>query len=267
MLREKVTNLVESKAFVSSIVALIILNAISLGMETSEDISAKYGHILTVFDKAILSIFVMELTLKLYAYRSKFFRSGWNVFDLLIVSASILPATGSLTILRSFRVLRVLRLFSLVPQMRFVITGLLRAIPGMASVVGVIAIIFYISSVLVTKVFGNAGNPVLDGLFGDLGKSMFTLFQLMTLEDWVGGIVEPAMELYPMAWLFFIPFIIITSFAVLNLFIGVIVEAMQNVHNEEQRNMAADDPEKEVTLEDLRSEIALLRKEIRNSQK
>jgi voltage-gated sodium channel len=262
MFREKLKTFIESPVFTNAIVVLILINAVTLGMETGDKFLAKYGSALHLIDEAILGIFVLEMILKFYVYRLSFFRSGWNVFDLSIISVSLLPATGPLAILRALRIFRVMRLFSIVPQMRLVITGLLRALPGMASVVGVIAIIFYICSVVVTKVFGRTGDPTLEALFGDLGKSMFTLFQLMTLEDWVGGIAEPAMALHPWSWMIFIPFIIITSFAILNLFIGVIVEAMQNVHHEEQRRMSPDDPEKEVTLDDLQKEIRALRDDI-----
>lgn len=259
-----VQKFVESRIFVNVIVALILFNALTLGLETSDRMMELYGPVLLLLDQIVLGVFVVEMLLKFYAYRLSFFRNGWNVFDLSIISISLIPATGPLAILRALRIFRVLRLFSIVPQMRIVITGLLRAIPGMASVVAVIAIIFFVFSVLVTKIFGRTGDDTLEMLFGDLGKSMFTLFQLMTLEDWVGGIVEPAMGLHPWSWVIFIPFIILTTFAILNLFIGVIVEAMQNVHNEEQRKMSPDDPDKEVTLEDLRRDIQALREEIRN---
>jgi voltage-gated sodium channel len=179
-MRAKITTFVESKTFVSTIVVLIILNAITLGMETSQSVVQRYGDLLVFIDRAILGVFVLELLLKFYAYRLQFFKSGWNIFDLTIVSISLLPASGPFAIMRAFRIFRVLRLFSIVPQMRFVITGLLRAIPGMASVVGVIMVIFYISSVLVTKIFGHSGDATLENLFGDLGQSMFTLFQLMS---------------------------------------------------------------------------------------
>lgn len=264
MLRANITRLVESRLFVGLIVGLILLNALTLGLETSDRMMELYGPVLLMLDQIVVGVFVAEMILKFYAYRLSFFRNGWNVFDLSIIALSLIPATGPLAILRALRIFRVLRLFSIVPQMRMVITGLLRAIPGMTSVVAVIAIVFFVFSVLVTKIFGRTGDPVLEGLFGDLGASMFTLFQLMTLEDWVGGIVEPAMELHPWSWMIFIPFIILTTFAILNLFIGVIVEAMQNVHNEEQRKMSPDDPDKEVTLEDLRRDIQALRDEIRS---
>lgn len=267
MLNEKVRRLVESRGLTNFIVTLILINAVTLGLETNETVYSRFGHILVLADRTILGIFVIEILLKLFVYRLSFFKSGWNVFDFLIVGISLLPATGPLAILRAFRIFRVLRLFSIVPQMRLVITGLLRALPGMASVVGVIMIVFYISAVLVTKIFGNTDNPDLERLFDSLPHSMLTLFQLMTLEDWFGGIVGPAMEVYPMAWLFFIPFIIITSFAVLNLFIGVIVESMQSVHAEEQRKMAPNDPDKEVTLDDIQKEIRALREDIANLRK
>ncbi len=264
-MRGKTQKIVESRWFTNVIIALILFNAITLGLETSDRMVATYGPILGYLDRLVLGVFVGEILLKFYAYRLSFFRSGWNIFDLLIIGISLIPAAGPLAILRTFRVFRILRLFSVVPQMRIVVTGLLRAIPGMASVMGVIVIIFFVFSILVTKIFGRTGDPVLEAIFGDLGKSMFTLFQLMTLEDWVGGIVEPAMAYYPWSWMIFIPFIILTTFAILNFFIGVIVEAMQNVHHEEQRRMAPDDPEKEVTLEDLRREIRALREEIRGT--
>lgn len=264
-MRAQVQKLVESRGFTNAIAALILFNAATLGLETGDRIMEAHGPLLKLLDRAVLGLFVCEMLLKFYAYRLSFFRSGWNIFDLTIIGISLIPAAGPLAILRTFRVFRILRLFSVVPQMRIVVTGLLRAIPGMASVMGVIVIIFFVFSVLVTKIFGRTGVPELEAIFGDLGKSMFTLFQLMTLEDWVGGIVEPAMALYPWSWVIFIPFIILTTFAILNFFIGVIVEAMQNVHAEEQRRMAPDDPEKQVTLDDLRREIRALRDEIRES--
>jgi voltage-gated sodium channel len=259
----KIKLFLESKAFTQFIVFLILINAVTLGLESNRDLYSEYGTYLTFIDKAILSVFVLELGLKLAIYRLAFFKSGWNIFDFVIVTASLLPASGPLAILRAFRIFRVLRLFSLVPQMRLVVTGLLRSLPGMASVMGMILIIFYISAVLVTKLFGHSGDEDLTALFGSLPQSMLTLFQLMTLENWVDGIMVPAMKVYPLAWMFFIPFIIITSFAILNLFIGVIVEAMQNAHQEEQRQLSSDDPNREVTMTDIQNEVRALREEIR----
>lgn len=259
ILQDRAKAFVERPVFTNFIIGLILFNAVTLGLETDRGIVAAYGPVLFTIDKIILGIFVIELVLKLIAYRWSFFKSGWNVFDFVIVIICLLPAQGPLAILRAFRIFRVFRLFSILPQMRIVISGLLRALPGMGSVVGVIAVIFYISSVLVTKIFGLSGDPQMEALFGSLNQSMFTLFQLMTLENWVDGIVKPAMDVYPLAWLFFIPFIIITSFAILNLFIGVIVEAMQNVHRE--ANKAEEDKERDAMAE-LHADIRALRDEI-----
>ena len=185
-----------------------------------------------LIDRTILILFTVEVALKLFAYRFSFFRSGWNVFDFIIVSIAWIPTTGALSVLRALRILRVLRLLSVVPQMRRVITALGHSIPGMASVIGVLCILFYVSAVLTTKLFGGHPDPSMQEWFGSVGASAYTLFQIMTLESWSMGIVRPVMEHYPHSWIFFVPFIIVTSFAVLNLFIGIIVDAMQMAQKE-----------------------------------
>ncbi|MDF2176745.1 ion transporter [Aliiglaciecola sp. CAU 1673] len=228
--------LVEHPLFTRSIIALILINAVTLGLETTS-LMRSHGTLLHTLDTLILCVFTLELVLKLICYRSTFFKGGWNWFDLIIVTASWLPASGPLSVMRAFRILRVLRLFSVVPQMRRVIGALGHSLPGMASVVGVLGIIFYVSAVLVTKLFGNHPDANMQEWFGSIGASAYTLFQVMTLESWSMGIVRPTMELFPLSWLFFVPFIIITSFAVLNLFIGIIVDAMQVMHEEEQKDL------------------------------
>ena len=223
---------VESKQFQNFIIFLILFNAFTLGLETSQ-FGKDNADILLVIDTSILVLFSIELLLKFIVYRSSFFRSGWNWFDFIIVAISWAPTSGALSVLRAFRILRVLRLLSVVPQMRRVIGALGHSIPGMASVVGVLSIIFYVSAVLTTKIFGSHSDVNMQEWFGSIGASAYTLFQVMTLESWSMGIVRPTMELFPLSWVFFVPFIIITSFAVLNLFIGIIVDAMQVMHEEE----------------------------------
>ena len=224
--------IVESKLFQNFLVAVILFNAVTLGLETTA-FGKDNATILHKIDSVILIIFTVELALKLIVYRLKFFDSGWNWFDFIIVAISWAPTSGALSVLRAFRILRVLRLFSVVPQMRRVIGALGHSLPGMASVVGVLGIIFYVSAVLATKLFGQHPDANMQEWFGSIGASAYTLFQVMTLESWSMGIVRPTMELFPQSWLFFVPFIIITSFAVLNLFIGIIVDAMQIMHEEE----------------------------------
>ncbi len=262
----KLQAVVESSVFQRSITALIVVNAITLGLETSADVMAAVGGALTLLDRAVLVVFVAELLLKIVVYRTRFHRDPWNLFDFLVVSIALIPATGSLSVLRALRVLRVLRLVSTVPSMRRVIGALLHAIPGMGSIIALLALVFYVFSVMATNLFGGAYPE----WFGNVGASAFTLFQIMTLESWSMGVVRPLMEVFPHAWLFFVPFILLTTFTVLNLFIGIVVDAMQSQHateNEaeraaEQAQVAqgqSDRTEILTELRALRAEVAALR--------
>ena len=232
---ERIGRAVESERAQRVIAGLIVFNAIILGLETVPSAMAEFGPVLLALDSAILAVFVAEILAKLAYRRLDFFRSGWNWFDLIVVGIALAPATGSLSVLRSLRVLRVLRLLSVVPSMRKVIEALLRALPGLGSVGALIFLIFYVGAVLTTKLFG-ADFP---DWFGSIGASMYSLFQIMTLESWSMGIVRPVMEVHPNAWLFFVPFILATTFAVLNLMVGIIVDAMQSQHKADQAIEAA----------------------------
>ena len=225
-------NILESRIFISFITAVIIINAFTLGLETSANITSKYGLILSLVDTLALTIFTLELIGKLLVYRFNFFKDGWNVFDFIIVAVSLIPASGPFSVLRAFRIFRTLRLLSIVPSMRRIIQAIFISIPGILSVGTIIILIFYISSVLTTNFFGNSFYE----WFGTIGNSMYTLFQIMTLESWSMGIVRPVMKEYPLAWLFFVPFILITTFAILNLFIGIIVDAMQQISSDDKGN-------------------------------
>ena len=233
-LKNKIKKIIESNITTTVITILILLNAVILGLETDAYFSNNFGVILNWADKSILILFSFELLLKFYVYRMKFFHSGWNIFDLSIVIIAWLPTSGALTVLRALRILRVLRLISVVPQLRRVVSAIGYSIPGMVSVVGVLGLIFYVASVLATKLFGIHPDPFMQEWFGSIGASAYTLFQIMTLESWSMGVVRPTMELFPWAWAFFIPFIIITSFAVLNFFIGIIVDSMQIAQKDDQ---------------------------------
>lgn len=252
-LRQRVTALVESPRFVTAIIALIVFNAFTLGIETNDKIRLEHGATLALIDHAILSIFVVEICLKIFAYRFSFFKSGWSLFDLIIIGVSLLPASGPLAVVRVLRVFRVMRLISVVPQMRMVIGALLGALPGIATIMAVLGIFFYVAAVLATQAFGTHADPVMQQLFGSFGRSMYSLFQVMTLEGWAENIVNPTLEFFPWALFFFIPFIIITTFAVLNLFIGVIVDSMETIRRAPKENTEAH----------LIEEIRALRQEIK----
>jgi voltage-gated sodium channel len=228
------------------IIGVIIFNAILLGLETSPEVMGAAGTVILTLDWICLAIFVIEVALKLVAHGARFFRSGWNVFDFLIVGIALMPATHGLSVLRALRILRVLRVISAAPRLRRVVEGFVTALPGMGSVFLLMGIIFYIGAVMATKLFG-ASFPE---WFGTLGASFYSLFQIMTLESWSMGIVRPVMDVYPYAWLFFVPFIMVTTFAVVNLLVGLIVNSMQDAHAEESN--AATDAYRDEVLERLR---------------
>lgn len=255
----RIRTLVESNRFQRFIIAVIIVNAVTLGLETSPSAVAAAGGLLWMLDRIALSIFVVEIALKLIVYRHNFFRDGWNVFDFVVVSVTLAPAGEGVAVLRALRILRALRLVSVVPSMRKVVNALLKAIPGMISVLTLLLLVFYIAAVMATKLFAES----FPDWFGSLGASFYTLFQIMTLESWSMGIVRPVMEVYPLAWLFFVLFILLTTFAVLNLFIAIVVDAMSVTDHEEQEQTRAlvttDHDELMSELRALRSEIANLR--------
>ena len=213
------------------LIAVILLNGITLGLETSPALMDRIGGLLQTVDKTCLAVFVVEILAKLHALGLRFFRSGWNLFDFAIIGISLVPAGQVFSVLRALRILRVLRVVSVTPILRRVVDGLGRALPGMGSVFVLISLIYYIAAVMATKLFG-AGFP---DWFGDLGASAYSLFQIMTLESWSMGIVRPVMEVYPYAWAFFLPFILMTTFAVMNLIVGLIVNSMQDAASEETR--------------------------------
>jgi len=228
------------------IIGVIIFNAILLGLETSPEVMGAAGTIILTLDWICLAIFVIEIALKLVAHGARFFRSGWNVFDFLIVGIALMPTTHGLSVLRALRILRVLRVISAAPRLRRVVEGFVTALPGMGSVFLLMGIIFYIGAVMATKLFG-ASFPE---WFGTLGASFYSLFQIMTLESWSMGIVRPVMDVYPYAWLFLVPFIMVTTFAVVNLLVGLIVNSMQDAHAEESN--AATDAYRDEVLDRLR---------------
>ena len=218
--------ILESAGVRKFITAVILFNAVILGLETSDMAMAKVGLLIGFLDRICLAIFVVELVLKLLVCRLRFFRDGWNIFDFVIVAVSLVPAAQSLSVLR---ILRILRVVSVAPRLRRVVEGFITALPGMASVFLLMGIIFYIGSVISTQLFSTD----FPQWFGSLAQSAHSLFQIMTLESWSMGIVRPVMEVYPYAWAFFVPFIMVTTFAVVNLLVGLIVNSMQDAHSEE----------------------------------
>ncbi|MCU0791685.1 MAG: ion transporter [Opitutaceae bacterium] len=256
--RLRLASWVESSRIQGFIVALILLNAAILGLETSPALMAEHGTWLKIADKTCLAIFCVELAIKLVAYRGLFWRSGWNWFDVIVIGFALAPGAGPWSVLRSLRVLRVLRLLTVVPQLRRVVAAFFHSMPGLGGVVAVMLVFFYTSAVLTTKLFGTA----FPEWFGTIGKSFYTLFQIMTLESWSMGIVRPVLTQFPYAWAFFVPFIVVATFTILNLFIGIIVSTMQELRDAEAHTPLPDS-RAEALLARLETDIAELRKQLR----
>ena len=237
----------------AALVALILLNAAILGMQTSHTIMELFGHTLHTVDEVILGIFIIELLSLMAARGTAFFRDPWCVFDFIVIAIALVPATGSLSVLRALRVLRVLRLVNKVESMRKVVAGLLHSLPSLGSVFGLVIVVFYVFSVIATDMFGTSF-PL---LFGDLGTTAFTLFQVMTLESWSEGVARPVMEMFPYAWVFFILFILIATFVIINLFIAVIVDSISTI-----KPVTDDEDPVAAEIRMLREELAELRREL-----
>jgi voltage-gated sodium channel len=229
-LRNRVGRWIESAPVRNVIIVLILVNAVILGMETSDRIMDRIGGVLIFANQVILAVFVVEILVKLFAFGFRFFRSGWNVFDFAIVGIALVPASGPLEVLRALRILRVLRLLSQVKRLKDIIESLMRALPGMGWTAALLVLVFYIFAVMGTMLFGDA----FPEYWGTLGRSFFSLFQIMTLESWSSAIARPMLEEIPLAWMFFVPFILVSSFMVLNLFIAIIVSATNAIHEDEE---------------------------------
>ncbi|MGD8150724.1 ion transporter [Ornithinimicrobium sp. Y1694] len=243
---------------------MIVANAVTLGLETWPAAMRATGGLLSSLDRIFLTIFVIELAIKIWAHGWRFFTNAWNVFDFVIVGIALVPATGPLSVLRAFRVLRVLRLVSAIPRMRFIVEALLAAMPGIASIAALLSLIFYVFAVMATKLFG----PAFPDWFGSLGESLVTLFQIMTLDGWP-NVISPVMEVHPWAWAFFIAFILASTFIILNLFIAVIVDTMQNLHDRGMDGVDAgpvEGPEDEAGDDPAAAERAQLLAELRETR-
>jgi voltage-gated sodium channel len=258
----KLRALIEHPRFETAIIVLIIINAISLGLETSPAVMAQIGGVLTTIDHVILSVFVAEIVARIAVRRGAFFRDPWSLFDLFVVAIALVPATDSLSVLRALRILRVLRLVTAVPSLRRVVGGLIAAMPGMGSIGLLLGLIFYVFAVIVTKLYGQA----LPDHFGSIGASTYTLFQAMTFDDWSGGIVKPLAEKgFTYGWFVLITFMVITAFMALNLFIGVVVTALDAETDEGQPKLthpAGSDADLRARLDTIVAELALVRGEL-----
>lgn len=248
--RRRISAFVNSDLFHWVVLALIMVNAVILGAETFPRVKDTIGPDLALLDRLIVYAFVVEIVLRFYAERGEYFRKGWNIFDFVIVMISLLAATSGLSALRAFRVLRVLRIFTVVPRMRVVVTALLDSIPGIASVGVILTLIVYVFAVIAANIYG----PDHQALFGDVFTAMYTLFQVMTLEGWP-DIAAQVAETHPHSWVFFLTFVMIATFTMLNLFVAIVVRVV----DEESEPVAEEVIDNQA---EMLAEIAALRRDI-----
>ncbi len=258
-LKNNIRKIVESTLFQNFILAVIIVNAVLLGIMTYPVITSRFNFVFDLISNICVSIFVVEIILKLFCYGRKFFRSGWNNFDFIIVLISLLPTGGVFSSFRVFRILRALRALRLIAhleRLRIIVQAIIDSIPNVAWASGLLLILFYIFSIMGTMLFG----ADFSDWFGTLGKSMYTLFQVMTLESWSMGIARPVISSFPFAWLYFVSFILISSFIVMNVIVGVVVNAIGEISADIKKEKEA--AEFQASGKDLRTEFLKLKNQI-----
>lgn len=251
----RIKSLVNSSFFAHFITYLIVINGITMGLETSKEFTTSFGTITSWFNQIVIAIFTIEIALRIYVHRLSFFKDPWSLFDFFVVAISLVPTNSGFEILRILRVFRLFRLITVVPQMRKIVAALISVIPGMLSVIALMSLFFYIFGIMATQLFSEK----FPQWFGTLGESFYTLFQIMTLESWSMGIVRPVMEAYPYAWVFFVPFIFIVTFVMINLVVAIIVDAMAILNQDGEEQIIQEVHSHEASMN---QEIQSLRQEI-----
>lgn len=243
---------VTSTCFEKIIVAVIILNSLAIGLETITltEHHSLFFKTLVIIDWVCIGIFVVEALLKILVHRQAYFKSSWNLFDFIIVVIAILPFSNFISVLRAIRIIRAFRLIGHIPALKRVIGALAISIPGMIATALLLLLVFFVFGVMGVKLFGH-DFPI---WFGHLGRSMYSLFQIMTLESWSMGIARPVMKVYPYAWVYFIPFILITSFMLLNFLIGIVVDAIAHLKNDQIKQ------QEQISLQEIVNKLEFIEK-------
>ena len=230
-MRDFAYRITKAHAFEYFIIGLIVFNGVLLGLETFPRVTDAYGHWMDLGQQLILAVFIIEAALKMFALApraDRYFKSGWNLFDFTIIVASLIPATGGFAIVaRLARLFRVLRLISAVPELRLIVATLVRSIPSMLNIVALMSLVVYIYAIVGYQLF-HEHDPV---HWRNLGISLLSLFRVVTLEDWT-DIMYKAMELHPMAWVYFVSFVVLGTFVVINLFIAVVINNLDEAKQE-----------------------------------
>lgn len=257
-IRNKLKLFIENKFTVNFILSVIILNAIVLGLLTYPQLNAKYGNILQFTCDLCVIIFTIEMIIKLFVYKKTFFKDGWNNFDFILVAISWVPTGGVFSSFRAFRVLRALRALRLITRLqklKIIVQAIIESIPNVAWACVLLLLIFYIFSIMGTTMYAEN----FPKYFGTIGKSMFTLFQIMSLDDWATELARPISHVYPFAWFYFISFILVSSFIVMNVIVGVIVNAISEISEHSKKLKSIKKLQKSTTLE---KELNKLKKQL-----
>ena len=248
---KRLCSIVENRFFQGFILAVIVFNSVVFGLQTSQPIMAKYGRLLGVLDQVCLAIFVIELVLKLIVYNWRFPRDAWNIIDFLVVSVSFVPDMGMLSSARLLRVLRVFKLISGVKQMRVILSAIMKAVPGIAWSGILLLLFYYVYGIIGTVLFGKA----FPDWFGSLGASVYSLFQIMTLESWSMGIARPVIAVFPLAWIYFVSYILIASFVVMNIVVGIVLNSINESSSEDGESANDDMASIEAEFEKLKIQV------------
>ncbi len=239
---------VDHKAFQGFILFIIVFNSVVMGVETISGLPDKVQLVLGLFNNICLWIFLLEMLLKFLAYGMDYFKDPWNWFDMIIIGTSLLSALPFMAALRAFRVLRVLRslkalrsmrLVSSIHHLQIILVAIVRSVPSILWTGLLMILIYYIFALIGVNLFGEA----FPDWFGTVGKAMYTLFQVMTLESWSMGISRPVMEVYSAAWLYFVPFVLISSFIVMNVVVGIVVNSISEVTAEDTKKVTEEEEE------------------------
>ena len=228
MIKERLKLFIEHKYTTNFILAVIIYNTIALGLLTYPEIYKYIGDFLQITCFLCVLIFTVEILIKLFVYGKDFFKDGWNTFDFILVAMSWIPTGGVFSSFRALRVLRALRALRLVTRLqklRVIVQAIIESIPNVMWACVLLLLIFYIFSIMGTTIYGEE----FPQFFGTIGKSMITLFQMVTLDDWAAGIARPVCKIFHFGWFYFVSFILISSFIVMNVIVGVIVNAIGEI--------------------------------------
>lgn len=261
--------LVDSKAFQGIILFVILFNCVLMGIETIKGLSENTLFVLAVINEVCLWIFIAEIILKFLAYGPSYFKDPWNWFDMFVVGISLFSGLSFMSAFRAMRVLRVLKslkalkgtkLIGSVRHLQVIIVAIVKSIPSIMWTGILLILIYYIFALIGVNLFGDA----FPDWFGDIGKAMYTLFQVMTLESWSMGISRPVMEVYSFAWAYFVPFVLLSSFIVMNVVVGIVVNAISEVTADNAKEEAKENP---VSNNELVGEIRSLKEQLDRLEK